>query len=220
MSPAAESRSCRSQARCTGVCPRGAHVRRHTGWSMKPLSSKKTIGLRLRAAPFLSAASPASATAPWRHRSLPAPVARASDKSSPDRGAFFPRSRGDTPRGISWPRLRPPADRSRGRLGSRTSVVQPRESRRVDVSVSDSDGACGRDVVWLSRHPCLLSPQPDATALPKTGKRQGFPQPRQHPCLPGSTVLPAVGELPTPLRFLSVSYLNIRISTIHGSFAT
>jgi hypothetical protein len=56
--------------------------------------------------------------------------------------------------------------------------------------------------------------------LPKTGKRQGFPQPRQHPCLPGSTVLPAVGELPTPLRFLSVSYLNIRISTIHGSFAT
>ena len=65
MKPTAESRSCRSQARCVGVSPEGAHVRRRTGWSMKPLSSKKTIGLPLRWAPFLSAANPASAIAPW-----------------------------------------------------------------------------------------------------------------------------------------------------------
>ena len=63
MKPTAESRSCRSQARWTGVCPEGAQVRRRTGWSMKPLSSKKTMGLPLRAAPFLSAANPASAIA-------------------------------------------------------------------------------------------------------------------------------------------------------------
>ena len=219
MSPAAESRSCRSQARWTGVCPEGDHVRRHTGWSMKPLSSKKTMGLPLRAAPFLSAANPASATAPWPRRPLRAPVVRAFGKSSPDRAASFPRDRDDTAREISVPRFRPLADKSKGRSGSRTFAAQPRESRRVGVSVSNSDVACGRDVVWLSRRPCLLSPQPDATALPKTGKRQGFPQPRQHPCLPGATPLPAVGELPVPLRFLSFSYLNIRIFPTHGSLA-
>lgn len=219
MRPAAESRSCRSQARWMGVCPQGDHVRRHTGWSMKPLSSKKTIGLPLRAAPFLSAASPASATASWPRRSLPVPVVRASGKSSPGRGVSFPRDRGDTPRGISWPRLRLPAGKSKGRSGSQTFAVQPRESRRVGISVSDSDGACDRDGVWLSRRPCLLSPQPAATASPKTPKRQGFPQPRQHPCLPGATLLPAVGELPVPLRFLSVSYHNIRTLTTLGSLA-
>ena len=64
MKPTAESRSCRSHARCVGVCPEGAHVRRHTGWSMNPLSSKKTMALRPQAAPFLSGANPASATAP------------------------------------------------------------------------------------------------------------------------------------------------------------
>ena len=58
----AERRSWRSQAFCTGVWPDGAHVRRRTGWSMKPLSSKKTRGVSVSRAPFLSAANPACAT--------------------------------------------------------------------------------------------------------------------------------------------------------------
>ena len=84
----AERRSCRSHARCIGVCPEGAQVRRRTGWSMNPLSSKKTIGLPRRRAPFLCEANPGSATAPIARRRLRGPVARASDTSSPTRGAL------------------------------------------------------------------------------------------------------------------------------------
>src|SRR4030042_1634379 len=38
-----ESRSCRSQLYRIGVWPRGAQVRRTRGWSIKPLSSGKTM---------------------------------------------------------------------------------------------------------------------------------------------------------------------------------
>jgi hypothetical protein len=47
-----ESRSCRSQLRWTGVCPRGAQVRRTSGCNMKPLSSTSTIVRRSRRAFF------------------------------------------------------------------------------------------------------------------------------------------------------------------------
>ena len=220
MNPTADNRSCRSQARWIGVCPEGDQVRRRTGWSMKPLSSKKTMGLPPAAAPFLFAANPAFATATWPRRPLRAPAARASGKSNPSREASSQDNRGDTRRGIGVRRPRRSADKSKSRCDSRTSVVRPKESRQVGVSASRSGGAFGRDVVWLSRHPCLLSPQPDATASPKTPKRQGFPSPRRCPCLPGLTVLPAVGEIPVPLRFLSISYLNIRIFAVYGSLAT
>lgn len=220
MNPTADNRSCRSQARWIGVCPEGDQVRRRTGWSIKPLSSKKTMGLPLAAAPFLFAANPAFAIASWPRRPLRVPAARASGKSNPNCEASSRYNLGDTRHGIFVRRSRRSADRSRSRFDSRPSVVRPRESRRVDVSASCSDEAFVRDVVWLSRHPCLLSPQPAAIASPKTPKRQGFPQSRQFPCLPGSTVLPADGEIPVPLRFLSVSYLSIRIFVIHGSLAT
>ena len=220
MNATADNRSCRSQARWIGVWPEGAHVRRRTGWSMKPLSSKKTTGLPLRAAPFLSAATLAFASASWPRRPLRVPAALASDKSNPSREAFAQYNPGDTPHGIFRPQPRRSGDKSKNRCDTRPSVVRPKEFPRVDVSASRSDGASDRDVVWLSRRPCLLSPQPDATALPKTPKRQGFPQPRRFPCLPGAFVLPAGGELPVPLRFLSVSYFNIRIFTIQGSLAT
>ena len=219
MKPTAERRSCRSQARWTGVCPEGAHVRRRTGWSMKPLSSKKTIGLPRSAAPFLSAANPAFASGPWPRRPLLGPAARASGMSSPGRGAFSLRGPGDTPRETSWQRLRPPADRSKDRSDSRPLAVQPREFRPVAASASHSGGACGRDVAWLLRPPCLLSPQPDATALPKTLKHQGFPLLRRHPCPPATTAPRAAGELPIPLHFLSVSYLKIRMFTTPCSLA-
>lgn len=41
--PITLSRSRRSHERCTGVQPSGAQVRRFTGWSMKPVSSRKTM---------------------------------------------------------------------------------------------------------------------------------------------------------------------------------
>jgi len=220
MKPIADNRSCRSQARWIGVCPEGDQVRRRTGWSMKPLSSKKTMGLPLAAAPFLFAANPTFATASWTRRRLRVPAARASGKSNPSCEASSRCNPGDTRREIFVQRPRQSADRSRSRCDTRPSVVRRVESRQVGVSASRSDEAFVRDVVWLSRHPCLLSPQPAAIVSPKTPKRQGFPQSRQSPCPPGSTVLPAVGEIPVPLRFLSVSYLNIRISIIHGSLAT
>ena len=219
MRPTADSRSCRSQARWTGVCPEGAQVRRRTGWSMKPLSSKKTIGLPQRLAPFLSAANPASATAPWPRRLLLGPVVRASGRSIPGRGAFSRRDPGDTPRGTSWRSPRLPDGRSKGRWGIPPSVARPRGSRSGAAFASRSNGACGQDVVWLVTPPGLLSPQPGATVSPKTPKHQRFPPPRRHRRPPAANALPAVGEPPMRLRFLSVSYLTIRMSTTLGSLA-
>jgi len=217
MRPTADKRSWRSQARWIGVCPEGDQVRRHTGWSMKPLSSKKTMGLPLSDAPFLSGANPVSAIALWPRRPLRAPVVRASGTSNPGRGAFARCNPGGTSRGIAGRRPRRSGDRSTNRFDSRPSVVRQEEFRQVGVSVSGLNGALVQDVVWPSRHPSLLSPQPFSTVLPKTAKRQGFRQPRRHLCRPGTIVLPAVGGLPIPLRFLSSSYHNLRIFTANGS---
>lgn len=220
MSPTAERRSCRSHARSTGVRPDGAQVRRRTGWSMNPLSSKKTTGLPRRRAPFLSGANPVCATAPWPRRPPRGHAARAVDRSNPDCGAYVQCSRDDTSREISWRQPPRPDDTSKGRCDNRLFADRPRESRSVGVSVSRSNGACDRDVVSPSGLPSLLSPPPDATAWLKTPKRQRFPQPRQLPCLPGTSVLPKAGEIPVWLRFLSVSYHTIRISTTHGSLTS
>ena len=213
MRATAESRSCRSQARWTGVCPEGAQVRRRTGWSMKPLSSKKTIGLPRRWAPFLSAASPVCANAPWPRRLLLGPVVRASGMSSPSRGASSQRGPGDTSRGTFWRSPRPPAGRSKGRWSIRPSAVRLRESRSVAASASRRDGACGQDAAWQITPLCLLSPQPGATVSPKTPTQQRSLLPRRHTCLPAATALLAVDELAARLRFLSVSYPRVRMFT-------
>ncbi len=217
MSPTAERRSCRSQARSTGVWPEGAQVRRRTGVSMKPLSSKKTSGLRRRLAPFLCEANPRSAIARCLHRRLREPVALVSGRSSPERGASSRYDRDDSSRGISWRSLRPPAGRSKGRWSIRPCGARPRGSQSVVASASRSDEACGRDVVWLSTPRGLLSPQPGATVVSKLLKHQRFRPPRRHRCPPAATALPAVDELPTRLRFLSVSYHRIRMFTLLGS---
>ena len=83
MKASADNRSCRSLARWIGVWPDGAHVRRRAGWSMKPLSSKKIMGLPLRLAPFLFGANPVCASAPWPHRRPPAPDVEASQPNHP-----------------------------------------------------------------------------------------------------------------------------------------
>jgi hypothetical protein len=219
MSPITESRSCRSQARWLGVCPEGAHVRRRTGWSMKPLSSKKTIGLPRRRAPFLFAATRAAANARWRRRPLRGLVVRASGRSNPGREASSQCDPDDTSHGTSWRLTRPLADTSKGRSSIQTSVVRPRESRSVAASASRRDGACGQDVVWRTTPLCLLSPQPDATVSPNLLKHQRSLQSRRYGCLPATIVLPAIDELAARLRFLSVSCKWIRMSTTFGSLA-
>ncbi len=219
MRPTTDSRSCRSQTRWTGVCPDGAQVRRRTGWSMKPLSSKKTTGLPRRRAPFLSAANPVSANAPWRHRPPRVLAARASGRSSPGREASSQRDRGDTPHGTSWRLPRRLADTSRGRSSIRPFAARPRESRSVAASASRRDEACGRDVVWRTTPLGLLSPQPDATVSPNPLKHQRSLRPRRHRCIPATIALPAVDELAARLRFLSVSCTTIRMSTYIGSLA-
>ena len=220
MKATADNRSCRSHACWIGGWPDGAHVRRRAGWSMKPLSSKKTTGLPLRAAPFLSVASLASASVLWPRRPLRVPVAPASDKSNPSREAHARYNPGDTPHGIFSLQPRRYGDKSKNRCDTRPSVVRPKEFPRVDVSAPCSSGALVRDAVLLSRRPCLLSPQPDATDSPKTAKRQEFPQPRRLLCRPGAIAPPAADELPIPMRFLSVSYLYIRIVILHCSLTT
>ena len=220
MKPTTESRSCRSQARWIGVCPDGAQVRRRTGWSMKPLSSKKTRGLPRSAAPFLYAANRVFASAPLPRRRLRVPVVPASGKSTPDRGVFAQYNPDDILHEISWRRPRQCGGSSKNRLDNPPCAVRTEVFRQVGVSALPSDEACGRDVVWLSGHPCLLSPQPDAIGSRKSEKHQGFRESRRFPC-PGESFLPqATGETLTRLRFLSVSYSYIRIFIPTGSLTT
>ncbi len=217
MRPTTLSRSCRSQASCSGVCPEGAQVRRRSGCSMKPLSSKKTMGVSSRIAPFLFAATPACATAECPLRYALAPVARASGVSSPGCGESSRRWPGDTSRQTSWQSFRPPVDKSKGRYGNRPCTARPKESLSVAASVSRSDEIWDQDVAWPSKPPIHHPLQPDAIALPRIRKHRLFWQPRRFSCLPAVAFLPADDEFPTRLRFLSFSCTTIRMSTTKGS---
>ena len=220
MRPTTLSRSCRSQASCSGVCPEGAQVRRRTGCSMKPLSSKKIMGVSLRFAPFLFAATPACATTEYPLRCALALAARVSEVSSPSCGVFSRREPDDTSHRTFWQSPRPPADRSKGRCGNRPCTVRPRESSPIAASASRSDGACGRDAAWPSRPPTLPSARPDSIALPRIRKQRQFGQPRRFSCLPAVVFLQADDEFPTRLRFLAVSYSIVRMSITPCSLAT
>ena len=220
MSPITLRRSCRSQASCSGVCPEGAQVRRRTGWSMKPLSSKKTMGASVRFAPFLFAATPGGANAECPRRCALAPAARASGVSTPICGGSSRREPGDTSHRTSWQSLRPPAGRSKGRCDNRPCEVRPREPSPIVASASRLGGAFALDAVWPSEPPSLLSPQPGATALPRIPKHRRSELPRRLSCLPAVNSQPADGESPTRLHFLSVSCTTVRMSTARGSLAT
>ena len=139
ISPTTESRSWRSRASWIGVRPEGARVRRRTGWSKKPLSSKKTSVKRRRFAPFLSAATLLHATGGWPLRRVRVPAARASDSSSPSCGESSTRDRGRKGVGTSAVALfaRPEVDDqvSLGRSGPLACVqsTHPTDSEmRVD----------------------------------------------------------------------------------------
>ena len=201
----AERRSCRSQALCMGVWPDGAQVRRRTGWSMKPLSSKKTSGASVSRAPFLSAANPAFATAAWRRRPTPAPAARVSGWSSRDCEESSRRDTGGRKLAASW-RLPPRhAHRSKARCGSRPLPVPPGAASPASVFARRSNGASGPDAAWLSTPPCRLPSRLASNASLKIGKLPKFPSPRRFSCLPAGVVPQADGEFPTRLRFLAFS---------------
>jgi len=217
MSPITESRSWRSQASCCGVFPAGAQVLRRTGWSMKPLSSKKTKGTSSRFAPFLFAASSPRATNGWLSRCVRGPAARASGVSTRTHGESSTREPGGTSRGTPWRLPRLPADRSRGRYDNPLSAVRPRVSSTTGASVSDSDGASVLDEAWLSKPSDRPFPRPASIVLRNRWKRPRSRPPRRFSCLPTVTSMPADGELPTRLHFLSVSYVTVRMFTMHGS---
>jgi len=201
----AERRSWRSQAFCTGVWPDGAHVRRRTGWSMKPLSSKKTKGVSVSRAPFLSAANPACANVRWRRRSPLAPAAQASDWSSPGRGESSRRGMDGNELETAWRRLPRLAYRSKDRCGSRPFAAPLRGFSATSVFERRSIGAWAPDAAWLSTPPCRLSSGLASNVLPKTWKPLQFPSLRRLSCLPAGVVLQADGEFPTRLRFLAFS---------------
>ena len=201
----AEMRSWRSQAFCIGVWPDGAQVRRRTGWSMKPLSSKKARGVSVSRAPFLSAANPAFATARWRRRPTPAPAARASGWSSRDCEESSRRDTGGRELEASWRLLPRHVNRSKDRCGSRPFAVPPRGTSTTSVFGRRSNGAWGLDEAWLSMPPCRLPSRLASNASPKTRKLPQFPSPRRFSCLPAGVVPQADGEFPTRLRFLAFS---------------
>ena len=217
MSPITESRSWRSQASCCGVFPDGAQVLRRTGWSMKPLSSKKTMGTNSRFAPFLFAASSRRASNGWIFRRVRGPAALASGVSTRTREESSTREPGGTSRGTSWRLPRIPADRSRGRCDNRLSVVRPRVSSTTGASVSDLDGVVALDAVWLSKPSDRRLSRPASIVLRNPWKRPRFWPPRRLSCLATVTSMPADGEFPTRLHSLSVSCITVRMFTRHGS---
>jgi hypothetical protein len=205
MTAIAERRSWRSQAFCIGVWPDGAQVRRRTGWSMKPLSSKNTRGVSDSLAPFLSAANRVSANVRGRRRPTLAPAARASDLSSQDREESSKHGMDGSEPETAWQRLPPLANKSKDRCGSRPFAVRLRESSATSVSERRSSGAWDRDAAWLSTPPCRLSSGLASNALPKTRKPPQFPLLRRLSCHPAGLVRQADGESPTRLRFLAFS---------------
>jgi hypothetical protein len=201
----AERRSWRSQAFCIGVWPDGAQVRRRTGWSMKPLSSKKTRGVSDSLAPFLSAANRVFANVRVRRRPTLAPAVRASGLSSQGREEFSRHGRDGSEPETAWRRLPQLAHKSKDRCGSQPFAVRPRESSATSVSERRSSGAWALDAAWLSEPPCRLSSGFASSGLPKTRKLPQFPLLRQLSCHPAGVVLQADGESPTRLRFLAFS---------------
>ena len=201
----AERRSWRSQAFCIGVWPDGAQVRRRTGWSMKPLSSRKTRGVSDSRAPFLSAANRAFANVRGRRRPILAPAARAFDLSSQGCEESSKHGMDGSEPETAWPRLPPPAHKSTDRCGSRPCVVRPRGVSATSVSERRSIGAWALDVAWLSTHPCRLASGLASNVLPKIPRPSQSSLLRRFSCHPAGVVLQADGESPTRLRFLAFS---------------
>ena len=215
----ADRRSWRSQAYCSGVWPEGAQVRRRTGWSMKPLSSKKKMGVSLSRAPFLSVASLARANVVGPLRRIPLLAARASDKSNSSRVESSRRDRGDRKPEKFWRSSPPHVRRSKARFCNRHVAARPEGFLTTVVFVLRRDEVWGRDGALPSGHPSRLSSRPASIALQKTWKPLQSPQPRRFPCLPAGVVPLADGESPTRLRFRAFSCTTIRINTAYGSLA-
>ena len=201
----AESRSWRSQAYWIGVWPDGAQVRRQTGCSMKPLSSKKISGLRLRLAPFLSGAIRTCASGRWPLRCAPVLDARVSGMSSRGREESSIHAPDGIRRQMCWRLLRQRVDMSTGPFDSQPFVGLSVRSSPIVVSDSHSDRAGVHDEPWLSVPSILLSERPNANALPTTRKpRQSLP-PLGRFGSPAATSLPEAGVPPIRMRFLSFS---------------
>ncbi len=201
----AEMRSWRSQAFCIGVWPDGAQVRLRTGWSMKPLSSKKARGVSVSRAPFLSAANLAFASVRWRRRPIPAPAARVSGWSSRDCEESSKRDTGGRQLVASWRSIPRHVNRSKGRCGSRPLSDPPKVTVPISVFSQRSNAEWGLDAAWLSMPLCRLSSGHASNASPKTRKLPQFSSHRRLSCLPAGVVPQADGEFPTRLRFLAFS---------------
>jgi hypothetical protein len=68
MAPMPEIRSCGVVTRTTGVLPRGAHVFRTNGSSMKPVSSTNTMYASSPSAFFMTLQGPEVLHAPPKHK--------------------------------------------------------------------------------------------------------------------------------------------------------
>src|SRR4030042_1124505 len=154
----AESRSWRSQLYWIGVWPDGAHVRRRTGCSMKPLSSEKISGLRSRFALFLFAATRVCASARWPLRCVPVLDARVSDMSNRVREVSSIHAPNGIRRRMSWRLLPQHGDRSIGPFGSRSFVGL--SASRQQLPCLESVGLQFGVASFLShklRYACLLT---------------------------------------------------------------
>ena len=205
MMPITERRSWRSHALWIGVWPEGAHVRRRTGWSIKPLSSKKTMGVSVSRAPFLFAANPAFANVQWHRRPILLPAVRVSGLSSQGLEESSTHGLDDTEPETAWQRLPRLVRRSKDRCDNRPCVVRPRGFSATFVSERHSIGALAPDAAWLSKPPCRLASGLASSVLPKTRKPLLFHILRRLSCLPAGVLQQADGEFPTRLRVRAFS---------------
>ena len=165
-----ERRSCLSQLYWIGVCPRGAQVRRTTGWSIKPLSSMKTM-LRLSLWAFFEPeAIPPGASFQWPSHLAPALFSPASGNSNPSCVVCTRHNRGDTSprRAVLSPEPLVPESTDQwqslllGDLSARLSSKFP--------SALASNGWSVSDVAWPSVPQYRALRETFSSGLPRKGK--------------------------------------------------
>ena len=171
----------------------------------------------MRFAPFLFAANSLPASNGQPFRCVRGPVALASAMSTRICEESSRREPDGTSPGNSWRLPRRPADKSKGRCDNPPSTVRPRVSSTTGVPAFCSDGAFALDAVWLSTPSGRPLSRPASTVLPNLSKRPRSWPPRRFSCLATVTSMPADGESPTRLHFLSVSCTTVRMFTTHGS---
>ena len=203
MAEMTERRSWRSQLYWMGVLPVGAHVRRRTSCSIKPLSSEKTMLHPCRSVFFYTRPIAFSSTSNGLFVAFVGPtfwfLATEAQRTQqvPDVVGM-----------ISHPKarlLQPPADRSTDLWKSLPQVALLEGFSVTPFSAGSTDGTDAPDEASLSRHLLHFFSGLLSNGAPRMVKPPPAQPLRKYSCLATGALLQFAAELPILLRFLSVS---------------